>query len=96
MALRENKAKKTPEEIKKARAVRIKARAEMIYAHGISVMLTTQGAITKMTSLANREEELMQYIRSKGDQWAETSVLLASRFDNVWKKRRGEFLHDDA
>lgn len=93
--LRENKVKKTPEEIKKARAARIKAHAEQILAGGLGSMLSTPGTIAQINSFGDNHEQRVAYLKIKSQQFSEVAINAAVEFEAEWKKKKGQFLHDD-
>lgn len=93
--LRENKVKRTPEEVKKARAARIKAHAEQIFAGGLGSMLSTPGTIVHLNSFGENHERRVSYIKIKAQQFAEVCIDAAVEFESEWKNKKGKFLHDD-
>lgn len=94
--LQENKSKKTPEEIKKARAARIKTQAAAVYAGSIGSMLATPGTIVQMNTFGENHEQRLAYLKLKSSAWAEVCIMMAVEFEDVWKKKKGSFLHDEA
>lgn len=93
--LKENKVKKTPEQLKKLRAARIKAHAEAIFAGGLGSMLSTPGTIAQLNSFGENNEQRRAYLRIKAQAFSEVAINSAIEFESEWKKKKGELLHDD-
>ena len=93
--LKENKVKRTPEQIKKARAARIKAHAENTFSGGFGAMLSTPGTIAQLNSFGDNHEQRVAYLRIKAQQFSEVCINSAVEFEAEWKKKKGQFLHDD-
>jgi len=93
--LKENKIKKTPEQLKKLRAARIKAHAENIFAGGLGAMLSTPGTIAQLNSFGENHEQRLAYLRIKAQAFSEVAINAATEFESEWKKKKGAFLHDD-
>ena len=89
------KEKKTSEEVKKAKALRIKKIAEQIYTNGIALTLNTSKSLSRLAEIGDNTEAARAYIIGKSQAWADTAITIATQFDSAWKKRKGEFLHDD-
>lgn len=86
--------KRTPEEIKKARAAAIKESAYNIYPQMALLGLSLPKVISDMQ--ATPDPEARRAIKRQVlDAAAENSVMAAVAFEEHWRKAKGAFLNDD-
>jgi len=88
--LHENRVKKTPEEIKKARAMRIKETAKEVLPNLLAAGYHNVSSIIKASSLED------QIIIKRGLCMAasELAIMAGAAFEDQWKKKKGEFMAD--
>ncbi len=93
MALQENKVKKTPEEIKKARALRIRDRAATIYP---SLLIMSYDKLCKAVKVVGGDPEMIRATWQEDCQMAAAQAIEASvKFNETWDMKKGQFLADE-
>lgn len=91
--LQENKPKKTPEEIKKARANAIKTRAIAIYP---SLLIMSYDKLCKAAKAQTGDPEAMRAEWLQDCHMAASQAIEASvKFAEVWDLKKGQFLSDE-
>ena len=91
MALAENKTPRTPEDIKKAKAARIKEHAKVMLANIIAVGYPN---VVGLLKAAPSEEDQRAIKKGLCSSASVLAILAASEFEDAWKKGKGEFLAD--
>ena len=87
--------KRTPEEVKKARAAAIKESAYNLFPQ-MALLGLSQPKVVNDISTTSDPEGRRAIKRQVLSLAAENSILAAVAFEDHWKKARGQFLADDA
>jgi hypothetical protein len=91
MALQENKQRKTPEEIKKARALKIKEHAKAMLPSLLNAGY--QNIVPALRSASNEDQVIIK--RGLCSAASSLSILAAAEFEEAWSKEKGKFLADE-
>lgn len=94
--LRENKTKKTPEEIKKAKAAKVKAVALTLYPHYLMVANAQASNAIKVALDTDNMEQARSIRRLAAEKAAELAIDSVEPFEAIWKRKKGQWLNDDA
>lgn len=94
--LRENKTKKTPEQAKKAKAAKIKAVALTLYPHYLMVANAQANNALKVALDTDNMEQARAIRKLASERAAELAIDSVEAFESVWKRKKGQWLNDDA
>lgn len=90
--LKEHKVKKTPEEKKKAHAAKMNKNAALLYERILPIAI--QPTLRKLDSSSADRESLRIELANVLKGTAAIAVDAAVAFEEVWKKKKGQFLAD--